>query len=272
MQTREVGLQTSLVLTSGAEAVADEKRFDQSLRLGVLAARASWLRPAHSTAPPVLSRAADASTLRALFVDHTQGVVSARFSPDGQRVVTASEGGATTRVWDADTGKPVGEPMAHGLPVVSARFSPDGERVITAWERVIKPWQGNTARVWDGNTGKPLGELLTHIRLVNSASFSPDGKRVVTASEDKAARVWDADTGKPMGEPMTHGEGVFSAGFSPDGKHVVTASLDKTARVWDAGTGTVSRAVSLLEAARKGVVRSVSLIEVSMADAEPAHE
>ena len=113
---------------------------------------------------------------------------------------------------------------------------------------------------------------MTHGEGVVSASFSPDGKRVVTASEDKTARVWDADTGKPMGEPMTHGEGGFSAGFSPDGKHVVTASLDKTARVWDAGTGTVSRAVSLLEAARKGVVRSVSLIEVSMADAEPAHE
>ena len=99
MQTREVGLQTSLVLTSGAEAGADEKRFDQSLRLGVLAARASWLQPAHATAAPVLARAADASTLRALFVDHTGSVISASFSPDGKRVVTASKD-KTARVWD----------------------------------------------------------------------------------------------------------------------------------------------------------------------------
>ena len=93
MQTREVSSQTSLVLTGGAEAGADQKRFDQSLRLGVLAASGSWLRPTHSIAPPVLARAADASTLRALFVDHTGVVLSASFSPDGKRVVTASSDG-----------------------------------------------------------------------------------------------------------------------------------------------------------------------------------
>ena len=177
MQTREVSLQTSLVLTGAAEAAADQKRFDQSLRLGVLAARASWLRPAHATAPPVLSRAADASTLRALFIDHTDIVISASFSPDGKRVVTASAD-KTARVWDADTGKPVGEPMTHGEAVVSASFSPDGKRVVTASE-------DKTARVWDADTGKPVGEPMTHGEAVVSASFSPDGKRVVTASETR---------------------------------------------------------------------------------------
>ena len=207
MQTREVSLQTSLVLTGAAEAAADQKRFDQSLRLGVLAARASWLRPAHATAPPVLSRAADASTLRALFIGHTDTVISASFSPDGKRVVTAS-GDKTARVWDADTGKPVGEPMTHGEAVHSASFSPDGKRVVTAsWDK--------TARVWDADTGKPVGEPMTHGDRVYSASFSPDGKRVVTASGDKTARVWDADTGKPVGEPMTHGEGSTPPASAP---------------------------------------------------------
>ena len=34
------------------------------------------------------------------------------FSPDGQRVVTASRD-KTARVWDAFSGKPIGEPMNH---------------------------------------------------------------------------------------------------------------------------------------------------------------
>ena len=39
-------------------------------------------------------------------------VKSAQFSPDGQRVVTASWD-KTARVWDAASGKPIGEPMKH---------------------------------------------------------------------------------------------------------------------------------------------------------------
>ena len=38
----------------------------------------------------------------------------------------------TARVWDAATGKPLGEPMRHEAEVVAASFSADGHRVVTA--------------------------------------------------------------------------------------------------------------------------------------------
>ena len=43
---------------------------------------------------------------------HEDSVNSAQFSPDGQRVVTASDD-QTARLWDAASGKPIGEPMKH---------------------------------------------------------------------------------------------------------------------------------------------------------------
>ena len=38
--------------------------------------------------------------------------LSASFSPDGTRIVTAARD-QTARLWDAATGKPLGEPMRH---------------------------------------------------------------------------------------------------------------------------------------------------------------
>ena len=72
---------------------------------------------------------------------HLGLVSSARFSRDGTRVVTASEDN-TARLWDADTGKPLGEALTHQGAVLSAQFSPDGKRVVTA--------SGDqTARLWE---------------------------------------------------------------------------------------------------------------------------
>jgi hypothetical protein len=157
-----------------------------------------------------------------LDIGHYGAVYGAAFSPDGKRIVSASQYG-TARVWDAASGKPFGDGAGYG-----AAFSPDGKRIVAASD-------DDTARVWDAASGNPIGEPLKgHENAVLSAAFSPDGKRIVTASDDKTARVWDAATGKPIGEPLKGHEGVVrGASFSPDGKRIVTASDDKTARMWD---------------------------------------
>src|SRR5262249_51323678 len=171
--------------------------------------------------------------LRERFVlNHEDGVYSAMFSPDGKRIVTASWD-KTARLWDAETGKPIGEPLkGHTDFVPRAAFSPDGKRIVTAS-------YDETARLWDAETGKPIGEPLKgHENNVLSAAFSPDGKRIVTASPDWTARPWHAETAAPIGEPLKgHENYILSAAFSPDGKRIVTASRDRTARLWDAVNG-----------------------------------
>jgi WD40 repeat protein len=111
----------------------------------------------------------------------------AAFSPDGRRVVTASDD-RTARVWDTASGQPVTPPLTHQDQVWHAAFSPDGRRVVTAsWDQ--------TARVWDAASGQPLSPPLSHQNGVLHAAFSPDGRRVVTASGESSKRgealVWD---------------------------------------------------------------------------------
>jgi hypothetical protein len=134
-QTQIVSRQTSLVLASASEAASNEQRFDQALRLALRATQATWLQPAHSTAAPALSRAAASNRLLLIVPGWF-----ASFSTDGSRVVTASTD-HTARIWDAATGKALGEAMKHDASVNSASFSPDGSRVVTA----SSDW---TARVW----------------------------------------------------------------------------------------------------------------------------
>ena len=72
---------------------------------------------------------------------HTGFVYSASFSPDGSRIVTASEDN-TAKVWDAQTGVEVLTLKGHTNIVNSAFFSPDGSRIVTVS-------QDNTMKIWD---------------------------------------------------------------------------------------------------------------------------
>jgi WD40 repeat protein len=74
------------------------------------------------SATPTVEAQAESGKLLATFKGHTGGVNSAVFSPDGRRVLTASEDKA--RLWEAESGKLLA--AFKGYYVNSAVFSPDG--------------------------------------------------------------------------------------------------------------------------------------------------
>ena len=113
---------------------------------------------------------------------HAAEVKSAQFSPDGTKIVTASDD-HTARLWDASSGKPFTDPFAHPAEVTSARFSPDGRQIVTVCN-------DKTIRIWDAESGKLLAEPFPG-GDGQSAQFRPDGKRLLTASQEGGVFLWD---------------------------------------------------------------------------------
>jgi serine/threonine protein kinase len=73
-----------------------------------------------------------------LLLGHERSVHYVLFSPDGHRIVTASQD-STARVWDAQTGEELVVLSGHENYVNSASFSPDGRRIVTAsWDRTAR--------------------------------------------------------------------------------------------------------------------------------------
>ncbi len=157
---------------------------------------------------------------------HNGWIRGITFSPDGARVVSASDD-RTARLWNPSGGGELGR-ISHEGWVRAVTFSADGKRMVTGGD-------DRAARMWDARTGTQIG-LVRHGGGVWGVAFSRDGTRVATASGDTTARIWDGDNGNPQ-VTVSHDSGVLGVAFSPDCERFLTGGADQTARLWNAHSG-----------------------------------
>jgi hypothetical protein len=121
------------------------------------------------------------------------------YSPDGQRLATASED-HTVRVWDAATGQELLSLQGHTLRVWGLAYSPDGQRLASAGEDgTVRVWEASTVpdEVWRqrglvSNVHTLFGELLL--------------REEVKAALRKDRMLSDADREFALEVAQTHGE------------------------------------------------------------------
>ncbi len=201
---------------------------------------------------------------------HKAAIIAATFSPDEQRVLTASRD-FSAQLWDAATGRAVGEPIKHPAVVRCAAFSPDGKQVVTGCDDA-------KVRLWSIDQGKcNLRWTGEHENSISAVAFSHGGSYIATGSQDHALSVWEVSTGKrvfnvfgtenvhtvsfhPADErlllsgsgmagqlwnvpeqrklfALSHQEQINSARFNSTGEKIITSSDDGTARIWNSATG-----------------------------------
>ncbi len=183
---------------------------------------------------------------------HGGAVFGAAFSPDGERIASASQDGKVT-FWDARSGQQLFQLQAHAKHARSVAFSPDGRLLATtSWDRTVKIWDVQTlARRPD-----PASlHTLRHHNVVWNAVFSPDGKRLASAGDRPTpdetggklaeVKVWDPVSGQERCTLEGQEREIWSAlAFSPDGQLLATGHLlsrdgivGNVVHIWDANTG-----------------------------------
>jgi WD40 repeat protein len=187
-----------------------------------LPVEAAFLRVRHAA-----SRASAA--LESTLAGHMGGVLACAVTPDGRRVVSASDDG-TLKVWDLDTGGVIATLGGHTDGVLACAVTPDGRHVISASV-------DRTLKVWNLDSGRVVATLDGHADWVRACAVTPDGRRVISASDDKTLKMWDLDAGRVVATFNGHAAGVHACAVTPDGRRVVSASVDHTLKVWDLDAG-----------------------------------
>ena len=189
---------------------------------------------------PASGRAAENVILSLDTGGHMALIRSIAFTPDGQRLISASDD-KTIRVWDLATGKSatlrgeIGEGDAG--KVLTIAVSPDGRLLAAGGRLKTDGIEDFPIRLYDLASGGIVGLFRGHQDAVLSLAFSPDGSTLASGSADDVAIVWNVESRQPAARMEGHKGDVNVVRFSADGSRLYTGSDDHMVGIWDASTG-----------------------------------
>lgn len=175
----------------------------------------------------------DQDTAKPLFVKQERAVKSARWSPDGTRIVAIDRDDGSVAVWDAQAGT-----MVASIPekdVLYASFSPDSKEVVTGRRRtdVVRtgrwapPVWDRSTKIWDATSGKLVKDLPT----TGIVKFSPDWLfRVETGPE--GLRIARADGSESCYFPEWFDGHGSSCVFARDNSYLASVNGSGRVAIW----------------------------------------
>ncbi|KAK6537448.1 hypothetical protein TWF694_011634 [Orbilia ellipsospora] len=173
-----------------------------------------------------------------ILVGHEDSVNSVRYSPDGRKLISASDD-KTVRIWNSTTGQLQDTLKGHMGAVTRASFSPADSRLM------VSVGSDRSICMWTESELTATKILDSHRKSVNYILYTPDGKRIVSSSND--IRIRDAETGALVKilthQPREHKSSSeyqesIRIALSPDGTKIISVGwYDGYINIWDAATG-----------------------------------
>lgn len=177
---------------------------------------------------------------RADFVEHTDPVVSLKFSSDGN--ILASGSFKEIRLWNLTLSEVSRATVLQGHRdmVTTLAFSPDSKILAST------SFYG-TILLWDVETGRLRHSLPAHTASIQTLAFSPDNKILASGGywnpdAESTISLWSPHTGQLLATFEDHTTPVFALAFSPDiqgvyGRTLASAGWANAIHIWNPYTG-----------------------------------
>lgn len=168
------------------------------------------------------------------------GMRAVSFSADGLLLATGGEDGVT-KLWQADTGAPVG-----GLAAAASRV-----RVVVFVGGLVAAVGSSGGAVSEWIPGwtleRTIGQAVGNSPLadrVNALRFTPDSRQLITGGGEPTRggelKLWRVKDGTLVRDfPNVHSDSVLALDISADGKLLASGAADRMGKVVDVATGKV---------------------------------
>jgi WD40 repeat protein/serine/threonine protein kinase len=153
-----------------------------------------------------------------VFPWHRCPVQAVGFSPDGQHVVTATQGG-TIGLWETAMARCIRVLDWRPNEVTAIAWSPDGRFILVGSADGLLACWAVPAEVYlaPGESPGVKWERQAHTGAVEAVAFMGDGSFALSAGDDASVCFWHVGRNRSVGAIEGHGAAVTAVTVSPDG-------------------------------------------------------
>ena len=166
---------------------------------------------------------------------HSDTVLGLEFSPDGDRVASASAD-KTVRLLEVATGDVIRSLEGHTHHVLSVAWKADGQVMASASA-------DQTVKIWDVETGAQRRTISGFPKEVAAISFVAGTGRFATACGDGRVRLYGSADGKRVRSFDVASDFLYTLDVSEDGRWLASGGQSGRVQVWKLDDGTLAHEI-----------------------------